>query len=117
VANSPSNLAGQGRSDRLEDLLALAVALLAEERGISIEEVRERLWRPPPLIDAPSVGPRLLRIKGLKEKIGFSQAMIYRWMAAGTFPRPQKIGYGSVWLESEIDAWIAARLAEREDRQ
>jgi prophage regulatory protein len=112
-----AELLNPSRAERLEDLLALTIALLAEERGISIEQVRERMWSPAPLIDAPSSGPRLLRLKGLKAKIGFSEAMIYRWVAAGTFPKPKKIGYGSVWLESDIDVWIAARLAEREDRQ
>ena len=105
------------RAQKLEDLLALTVALFAEERGISIEQVRERLWKPAPLIDAPSSGPRLLRMKGVKDKVGFGQATIYRWMQEGTFPRPLNVGHGSAWRESDIDAWIAARLAEREDRQ
>lgn len=106
------------RADRLEDLLALAVALLADERGISIEQVRERLWKPPPApVDELPARPRLLRLRDVKAKVGFSQATIYRWMSEGTFPRPLKVGHGSAWRESDIDAWIAARLAEREDRQ
>ena len=56
MANSHTNLARPRRSDRLEDLLALAVALLAEERGISIEQVRDRLWKaPPPAQRSPAV--------------------------------------------------------------
>ncbi|SDQ31935.1 transcriptional regulator, AlpA family [Pseudoxanthomonas sp. CF385] len=70
------------------------------------------MWRQPPRVDAPPAGPRLLRMKGVKDKIGFSQAMIYRWMANGTFPKPQKIGFGSVWLESDIDAWMRARFSD-----
>jgi prophage regulatory protein len=31
------------------------------------------------------------------------------------FPKPVKIGHGSVaWVESEVDAWISARMAERD---
>lgn len=109
MAHAPQCAAGQARSDRLEDLLARAVALLADERDISIEQVRERLWRQPPQIEAPPAGPRLLRLKGVKAKIGFSQAMIYRWMSEGTFPRPLKVGRGSAWRESDIDAWLSQR--------
>lgn len=102
------------RADRLEELLALAVALLAEERGISIEQVRDRLWRAPPQpppsprVDT-TVGPRLLRLKAVKAKVGFSASTIYRWVAAGSFPQPMRIGFGSAWRESDIDAWIAGR--------
>lgn len=39
MVHSPPNPIDQRRSDRLEDLLALAVALLADELGISIEHV------------------------------------------------------------------------------
>ena len=95
------------RAQKLEDLLSLTIALLADERGISIEQVRERLWRQPPQFEAPPAGPRLLRLKGVKAKIGFSQAMIYRWMSEGTFPRPLKVGRGSAWRESDIDAWLS----------
>ena len=114
MAHALRNAAEQSRSDRLEDLLALAVALLAEERGISIEQVRDRLWKaPPPPPRSPAVvpagGPKLLRLKAVKEKIGFSASTIYRWVAAGSFPRPLRIGFGSAWRESDIDAWIAER--------
>ena len=109
MVHYPQRTADQPRSDRLEDLLAIAVALLADERGISIEQVRERLWRQPPEVEAPPTGPRLLRMKSVKAKIGFSQAAIYRWMQEGTFPRPLKVGGGSAWRESDIDAWVARR--------
>ncbi len=100
-------LLNPSRVEKLEDLLAITVALLADERGISIEQVRERLWRQPPELGTPPSGPRLLRLKGVKAKIGFSQAMIYRWMSEGTFPRPLKVGRGSAWRESDIDAWLS----------
>jgi len=106
----PSDRPGAGaRAQRLEDLLALAVALLAEERGISLEHVRERLWKQQPQDEASPTGPRLLRMKSVKAKISFSQAAIYRWMQDGTFPRPLKVGGGSAWRESDIDAWLSQR--------
>ena len=43
-----------------------------------------------------------------------SRASIYRLMACGGFPKPVKIGLAkSVWLVSEIEAWIAVRAAAR----
>lgn len=58
---------------------------------------------------------RVLKIKKLVKKVGKSKPTIYRDMAAGTFPQSLRLGSNSVgWLESEIDAWIEARAAERE---
>lgn len=109
VHKGPPSPGPSPKVQHLEDLLTLAVALLADERGISIEQVRERLWKQPPQVEGPPSGPRLLRIKGVREKVGFSLATIYRWMREGTFPRPVKVGHGSAWRESDIDAWVAGR--------
>ena len=102
------------RADKLEDVLALTIALLADERGISIEQVRERLWKAPQTLSPSSPientsGPKLIRLKAVKAKVGFSTAAIYKWMAAGRFPRPVKIGSSSAWRESDIDAWVDGR--------
>lgn len=46
---------------------------------------------------------------------GFSKAWIYKLIAQNRFPKPVKIGSRSIaFVESEIDAWIAARIAERD---
>jgi prophage regulatory protein len=38
-------------------------------------------------------------------------------MAEGTFPKPVKLGPKAVgWVEEEIDAWIRARMAERDGK-
>ena len=38
---------------------------------------------------------------------------IYLRMSEGAFPEPISLGTRSVrWIESEIDAWIARRIAE-----
>ncbi|WP_414462712.1 helix-turn-helix transcriptional regulator [Hyphomicrobium sp. DY-1] len=53
---------------------------------------------------------RILRIRGVLEKVPFGQSKIYEMVAAGEFPAPVRIGSRSVaWRESEIDAWIASR--------
>jgi prophage regulatory protein len=59
--------------------------------------------------------PRILRLSGVREKTGKSTSGIYADMAAGTFPRSVPIGVRTVgWLSSEVDDWIAARIAERD---
>jgi predicted DNA-binding transcriptional regulator AlpA len=40
---------------------------------------------------------------------GVSAATLYRWIAAGKFPRPIHIGKRvSAWLSDDVDAWIEA---------
>jgi prophage regulatory protein len=58
---------------------------------------------------------RILRLREVRERTGRSQSSIYSDMAAGTFPRAVPIGGHAVgWLETEIDTWIKARVAERD---
>ncbi|RVL05658.1 helix-turn-helix transcriptional regulator [Sinorhizobium meliloti] len=59
---------------------------------------------------------KLVPFKGLHEKgITFSRMHIYRLMKAGKFPKSVPVGSSSIaWLESEIDAWIMERVAERD---
>lgn len=33
---------------------------------------------------------------------------IWAWMRAGTFPRARVVGGRSMWLSTEVDAWLAA---------
>ena len=48
------------------------------------------------------------------KRVGISRAHAYELMLRGEFPRPLKIGRASRFLVSEIDAWIAERIAERD---
>jgi len=59
---------------------------------------------------------RLLRLPAVEETIGLRKSKIYEMIGKGEFPRPVKLGTGHVnaWAASEINAWIAAQLAERE---
>jgi prophage regulatory protein len=59
---------------------------------------------------------RFLRLSEVRARIPYSRAAIYLKMARGEFPRQISLGGhlrpGAVaWLESEIDAWIASRVA------
>lgn len=57
--------------------------------------------------------PRLIRRPEVEQRTGLQKSAIYQRAKLGTFPKPIKIGtYNVAWLESEIDAWVAARIAE-----
>lgn len=66
---------------------------------------------------APQPTPtyRILREPEVVELTGLSRMTLRRNEAAGTFHRRFRIGENAVgWLESEVDAWIRERDAERE---
>jgi predicted DNA-binding transcriptional regulator AlpA len=44
----------------------------------------------------------VLRIAG-----GVSYVAIWTWMQLGTFPRARKVGGQTMWLSTDIDAWLA----------
>lgn len=59
---------------------------------------------------------RLLSYEDLKAKgIGYSRVHLWRLVRAGKFPAPVKLadGYRNSWVEEEVDALIAARMAAR----
>lgn len=50
---------------------------------------------------------RLLRLREVMAMTGLGSSTIYRYIQAGTFPAPVKIGgFTSRWRESQIAAWI-----------
>jgi len=55
----------------------------------------------------------ILRLPAVRLRTGLSRSTIYLRIAQGTFPAPVSLGARAVgWVESEIDAWIARRIAE-----
>jgi len=57
----------------------------------------------------------ILRMPAVQEVTGWTRTTVYKNVKAGRFPRPLKLGERSIgWLESEVDAWQAARAAERD---
>lgn len=61
----------------------------------------------------------LRRRRQVQEQVGKSRSTIYRLIGLGKFPKPVSIsgpagGKSVFWLQSEIDAWIQARIAERD---
>ena len=59
---------------------------------------------------------RTLRMKDLPAKVGFQPSTIYGLIAQGKFPKPYKLapgGRAAGWQETEIDAWITARVEDQ----
>jgi len=57
---------------------------------------------------------RLLKPEQVCARTALSLRELERRAAAGTFPKPLKLSYRvKVWIEHEVDAWIAERIAAR----
>lgn len=62
----------------------------------------------------------ILRKKQVLVQVGLSRASLYRLLRAQKFPKPLRLtgavegGKSVGWLQSEITAWIQARIAERD---
>ena len=65
-------------------------------------------------VQAQSISPiRLIKLRDVSARTGISASELYRRIAAGTFPRQIHLGPKSVaWLESDVNAWIEARVVE-----
>jgi prophage regulatory protein len=60
---------------------------------------------------------QLIRLPEALDRTGLSRSGLYAAVAAGTFPKPVKLGPNAraiAWPATEIDEWITARIAERE---
>lgn len=59
---------------------------------------------------------RILRLPDVMQRLRISRSLIYAKIQAGEFPKPVWLGGNSRgWLESEIEAWLADRVARRDD--
>ena len=58
---------------------------------------------------------KLLSKKQVREKVVYSIQHITRLEQAGKFPKRIRLGENRVaWLETEIDNWIASKVATRD---
>ena len=59
---------------------------------------------------------RFIRRPAVEDQTGLSRSTIYLLMQNGQFPKPVRIGGRAVaWPEADVEAWLNARLAEREE--
>jgi len=62
----------------------------------------------------PQAPLRFLRLPEVLDRVGVSKSTLYAWIRAGLFPKPVPLGTLSVWVESEIEDWMAARIEQRD---
>jgi prophage regulatory protein len=62
------------------------------------------------------MGESLLPRREVEKRTGLSRSSIYARMKAGTFPRPgpDDMTHSVWWVESEVDAWIRAKIVARD---
>jgi len=55
----------------------------------------------------------LLRLPTVRARTGLGRSTIYRLIDEGLFPRPVQLQGTTLvaWVQSEVDAWIAERIA------
>jgi len=59
---------------------------------------------------------KLERIESVKKRTGLCTSSIYEGMKAGWFPKNFAISkQARAWDSDEVDAWIAARIAARDN--
>jgi prophage regulatory protein len=57
----------------------------------------------------------LISAKEVCRRTSLSRASLYRLMAQDAFPRPVALhGVRKAWVESEVEAWMASRIATRD---
>jgi prophage regulatory protein len=57
---------------------------------------------------------KLLRLSEVQRRVPYSRSTIYLKVSRGEFPAPIDLGARAVaWLETDIDEWIAARIANK----
>jgi prophage regulatory protein len=62
-----------------------------------------------------SNGQRIIRQDELAERLGVTRVTLWRWCRQGLLPKPLQLGPNTTgWTVQEIDAWIQARAAERD---
>jgi prophage regulatory protein len=55
-----------------------------------------------------------LSLKTLLIKTSSSRSYIYKLISQDSFPRPIKVGRRSIWVEAEVEAWLADQVAKRD---
>lgn len=53
---------------------------------------------------------KFIRLPEVKKMVGLGTTAIYDKMKLGEFPKQVKLGLISVWVESEIQAWMKEQI-------
>ncbi|MGL4936434.1 helix-turn-helix transcriptional regulator [Shewanella sp.] len=59
---------------------------------------------------------KLIRLKDVIACTGLARSTIYKYIDEGIFPKAVSLGGRAVaWVESEVQQWILARIAARDE--
>jgi predicted DNA-binding transcriptional regulator AlpA len=91
--------------DLIEAEQELAEAVLTDSNWLAREHYERRVHaaRGPPA----RLGVRLLSKREILAITNVTFPTIWAWMRAGTFPRSRVVGGKSMWLSTDIEAWLA----------
>lgn len=56
---------------------------------------------------------RLISKPEVLDRVGVTYPTLWSWMREGRFPRSRELGGKAAWIESEVEAWIAALPVRR----
>jgi predicted DNA-binding transcriptional regulator AlpA len=87
-----------------EELIALNLKHHARA-GLAAEESPRRSYERE-RVHGARAAPRLLSKHEVLDISGCTYPTLWAWMRAGKFPRSRIVGGKSMWLSSEIDAWL-----------
>lgn len=90
---------------------AARVASIAHARAVRAAQTPE--LKPDEKAQAPPTGERLLSKAEVCRIVGATFPTIWAWQRGGRFPRSRSVGGKSMWLSSEIDAWMQALPVRR----
>jgi len=115
--------------ERLTSVLRKPEPLASLDAGNPVHALRATTGAafapPPPELESSPAGrksrtataaaPALLSMKQASAMTTLSVSSIKRMMAAGSFPKPVRLGESRIaFVDAEIHAWVRARIAERD---
>jgi prophage regulatory protein len=60
---------------------------------------------------------KILRLPEVLSRVGYRRSKVYALIKENKFPKPLELGAKARgFVESEVDAWIAERIRERDER-
>lgn len=67
-----------------------------------------------PVLPVPAQNERFIRLPEVMHLCGLSRSTIYDLISRDAFPQQISLGGKNVaWVQSEVSAWMADRIAER----
>lgn len=100
--------AGRAKAVALASMPGLTVTNQQESATVPAHRAHDRQRAQAPHASPRGQGIRLLGKAEILAITGVTFPTIWAWMRAGAFPRSRVCGGKSMWLSSEIDAWLAA---------